>query len=106
MHSSIAIPWSLAVYLIGDLIVVAFWSVYLIFVKLGELQWQDSRTARYWRRDRLRRHYCRCECDDRLFGHNSPGTLTVSDGIHAASIALLGNYSLANLTASSDGHVG
>jgi len=39
-------------------------------------------------------------------GNNSPGTLTVSDGIHTASIALLGNYSLANFTASSDGHGG
>jgi hypothetical protein len=39
-------------------------------------------------------------------GNNSPGTLTVSDGIHIASIALLGNYSLANFTASSDGHGG
>jgi len=32
MRRSIAIPWPLAVYLIGDLIVVAFWSAYLIFV--------------------------------------------------------------------------
>ncbi len=39
-------------------------------------------------------------------GNNSPGTLTVSDGIHTASIALLGNYSLANFTAASDGHGG
>jgi hypothetical protein len=39
-------------------------------------------------------------------GNNSPGTLTVSDGTHVASIALLGNYSLANFTASSDGHGG
>jgi hypothetical protein len=39
-------------------------------------------------------------------GNNSPGTLTVSDGTHIASIALLGNYSLANFTASSDGHGG
>jgi hypothetical protein len=39
-------------------------------------------------------------------GHNSPGTLTVSDGTHTASIALLGNYSLASFTASSDGHGG
>jgi hypothetical protein len=30
----------------------------------------------------------------------------VSDGTHTASIALLGNYSLANFTASSDGHGG
>ena len=39
-------------------------------------------------------------------GNNSPGTLTVSDGTKTASIALLGNYSLANFTASSDGHGG
>jgi hypothetical protein len=39
-------------------------------------------------------------------GNNSPGILTVSDGTHVASIALLGNYSLANFTASSDGHGG
>jgi hypothetical protein len=39
-------------------------------------------------------------------GNNSPGTLTVSDGTNIASIALLGNYSLANFTASSDGHGG
>ncbi len=39
-------------------------------------------------------------------GNNSPGTLTVSDGTHTASIALLGNYSLANFTASSDGQGG
>jgi hypothetical protein len=39
-------------------------------------------------------------------GNNSPGTLTVSDGTHTASMALLGNYSLANFTASSDGHGG
>jgi hypothetical protein len=39
-------------------------------------------------------------------GNNSPGTLTVGDGIHTASISLLGNYSLANFTASSDGHGG
>jgi hypothetical protein len=39
-------------------------------------------------------------------GKNSPGTLTVSDGTHTASIALLGNYSLANFTASSDGKGG
>jgi hypothetical protein len=30
----------------------------------------------------------------------------VSDGTHTASIALLGNYSLANFTVSSDGHGG
>ena len=39
-------------------------------------------------------------------GNNGPGTLTVSDGIHTDSIALLGNYSLANFTASSDGNGG
>jgi hypothetical protein len=39
-------------------------------------------------------------------GNNSPGTVTVSDGTHTASIALLGNYSLANFTVSSDGHGG
>ncbi|OKO90678.1 hypothetical protein AC629_04245 [Bradyrhizobium sp. NAS80.1] len=39
-------------------------------------------------------------------GDNSPGTLTVSDGTHTASVALLGNYSLANFTAASDGHGG
>ena len=39
-------------------------------------------------------------------GNNSPGTLTLSDGTNTASIALLGNYSLANFTASSDGFGG
>src|SRR5258707_3003198 len=39
-------------------------------------------------------------------GNNSPGVLTVSDGTHTASLALLGNYSLANFTASSDGNGG
>ena len=39
-------------------------------------------------------------------GNNSPGTLTVSDGTHTASLALLGNFSLANFIASSDGHGG
>ena len=39
-------------------------------------------------------------------GNNSPGTLTVSDGVHTANFALLGNYTLANFTASSDGHGG
>jgi len=39
-------------------------------------------------------------------GNNSPGTLTVSDGTHTANIALDGIYSLANFTASSDGHGG
>ena len=39
-------------------------------------------------------------------GNNSPGTLTVSDGTHTASIGFLGDYSLANFTASNDGHGG
>jgi hypothetical protein len=39
-------------------------------------------------------------------GNNSPGTLSVSDGTHIANIALDGIYSLANFTASSDGHGG
>ena len=39
-------------------------------------------------------------------GNNSPGTLAVSDGTHTASIALLGNYSLASFSASSDGNGG
>ncbi len=39
-------------------------------------------------------------------GNNSPGTLTVSDGTHTASIALLGNFSLGNFIVSSDGHGG
>ena len=39
-------------------------------------------------------------------GNNSPGMLTVSDGTHTATIALLGNFSLANFIASSDGHGG
>ena len=39
-------------------------------------------------------------------GNNSPGTLTVSDGTHTTNISLQGNYSLANFTASSDGHGG
>ncbi len=39
-------------------------------------------------------------------GNNSPGTLTVSNGTHTANLALLGDYSLANFTASSDGHGG
>ena len=39
-------------------------------------------------------------------GDNSPGTLTVSDGTHTASIDLLGKYVLANFAASSDGHSG
>ena len=39
-------------------------------------------------------------------GNGSPGALTVSDGTHTANIAILGNYSLANFIASSDGHGG
>ena len=39
-------------------------------------------------------------------GNNSPGLLTVSDGTHTASIALLGQYSAASFVASSDGHGG
>jgi VCBS repeat-containing protein len=39
-------------------------------------------------------------------GNNSPGTLTVGDGTRTASIALTGNYSLANFTVASDGHGG
>ena len=39
-------------------------------------------------------------------GNESSGTLTVSDGTHTASIALKGNYSLADFTVSSDGHGG
>ena len=39
-------------------------------------------------------------------GNDSPGTLTVSDGVHTANIALDGDYSLANFTAYSDGHGG
>ena len=39
-------------------------------------------------------------------GHNSPGTLTVSDGTHTANIALDGIYSLSNFTVSSDGQGG
>ena len=39
-------------------------------------------------------------------GIGAPGTLTVSDGTHTAHITLTGNYSLANFTASSDGHSG
>jgi hypothetical protein len=39
-------------------------------------------------------------------GNNSPGTLTVGDGTRTAHIALLGNYSPASFTASSDGHGG
>jgi hypothetical protein len=39
-------------------------------------------------------------------GSNSPGTLTVGDGTRTATINLLGNYSLANFTPSSDGNKG
>lgn len=39
-------------------------------------------------------------------GNNSPGTLTVGDGAHTATVALQGNYSLASFTPSSDGHGG
>jgi hypothetical protein len=39
-------------------------------------------------------------------GNNSPGTLTVGDGIRTASIALLGNYAQSSFTPSSDGHGG
>jgi hypothetical protein len=34
------------------------------------------------------------------------GTLTVSDGAHAASIALLGNYLAGSFVAAADGHGG
>jgi hypothetical protein len=34
-------------------------------------------------------------------GNNSPGTLTVSDGMYTARIAPLGNYMASNFTASS-----
>jgi hypothetical protein len=34
------------------------------------------------------------------------GTLTVTDGRHAASIALLGNYMAASFVAAADGHGG
>jgi hypothetical protein len=37
---------------------------------------------------------------------NSGGTLSLSDGVHAASIALLGNYMAASFVKSSDGHGG
>jgi hypothetical protein len=39
-------------------------------------------------------------------GGSSAGTLTVTDGIHAAQIALLGNYLASAFVASSDGHGG
>jgi hypothetical protein len=37
---------------------------------------------------------------------NSGGTLTVSDGIHSANLALLGQYTAASFVAGSDGHSG
>jgi len=39
-------------------------------------------------------------------GNSSGGTLTVSDGTHTAKLGVVGNYSLANFTASSDGKGG
>jgi hypothetical protein len=39
-------------------------------------------------------------------GDSSGGTLTVTDGSHTASIALLGNYLSSTFVASSDGHRG
>ncbi len=39
-------------------------------------------------------------------GNSSGGTLTVTDGTHAANIALLGNYLASTFVASSDGHGG
>ncbi|OAF06213.1 hypothetical protein AYJ54_21350 [Bradyrhizobium centrolobii] len=39
-------------------------------------------------------------------GNGSPGTLTVTDGTHTANLAMLGNYSLGNFIASSDGNGG
>jgi hypothetical protein len=39
-------------------------------------------------------------------GSNLPGTLTVSDGTHTATINLIGNFSLGNFVAASDGHSG
>jgi autotransporter passenger strand-loop-strand repeat protein len=38
--------------------------------------------------------------------NNSSGTLTVTDGTHTATLTLLGQYSTANFTLSSDGHGG
>src|SRR6201999_4544772 len=35
-------------------------------------------------------------------GNNSPGTLTVTDGTHTASVNLAGNYSLANFALGTD----
>jgi hypothetical protein len=37
---------------------------------------------------------------------NTGGTLTVTDGRHAASIALLGNYMAGSFVAAADGHGG
>ena len=39
-------------------------------------------------------------------GNTSSGTLTVSDGTHTASIALLGQYMAAQFNLASDGHGG
>src|SRR5258708_7623004 len=39
-------------------------------------------------------------------GINQSGTLTVTDGVHTANIALLGAYIAGNFTAASDGHGG
>jgi hypothetical protein len=39
-------------------------------------------------------------------GANTGGALTVSDGRHAASVALLGNYMAGNFVAAADGHGG
>jgi hypothetical protein len=38
--------------------------------------------------------------------NNLSGTLTVTDGIHTANIALLGQYTAAQFTSASDGHGG
>ena len=37
---------------------------------------------------------------------NLSGTLTVTDGVHTASIELLGNYTASEFVAASDGHGG
>jgi hypothetical protein len=39
-------------------------------------------------------------------GANMSSTLTVTDGVHTANIALLGQYTAASFTAASDGHGG
>ena len=39
-------------------------------------------------------------------GTGAGGSVTVSDGIHTASIALLGNYMASTFVAASDGHGG